>query len=53
MKQLTLLFALLTIACSKPLDPNVQKLGSSEVTASWVQTMSCLWPPAVRMIGEL
>ncbi len=33
MKQLTLLFALLTFACSKPLDPNVQKLGSSEVTA--------------------
>src|SRR5881394_1142439 len=27
--------------------------GSSEVTASWVQTMSCLRPPAVKTIGEL
>src|SRR5437899_2513394 len=27
--------------------------GSSEVTASWVQTMSCFRPPAVTMIGEL
>ena len=33
MKQLTLLFVLLTFACSKPLDPNVQKLGTTEVTA--------------------
>src|SRR5437867_8398912 len=27
--------------------------GSSEVTASWVQTMSCFFPPAARMMGEL
>ena len=33
MKQLTLLFVLLTFSCSKPPDPNVQKLGSIEVTA--------------------
>jgi hypothetical protein len=33
MKLHPLLFVLLTLACSKPLDSNVQKLGSTEVTA--------------------
>ena len=33
MKQLTLLFVLLAFSCSRPLDPQVQKLGSIEVTA--------------------
>ena len=33
MKQLTFLFVLLAVSCSKPLDPQVQKLGSAEVTA--------------------
>src|ERR1051326_1098781 len=28
-------------------------LGSSEVTASCVQTMSCFRPPALTMMGEL
>jgi hypothetical protein len=32
-KQLTFLFVLLAVSCSKPLDPQVQKLGSAEVTA--------------------
>ncbi len=44
MKRLIPLFLLLTFSCSKPLDPNVQKLGTTEVTAQLTEVPAGPFP---------